>query len=206
MIRKSYLAAAVALAVPAIAQVAMPGSALPGSADAARVAAGNYKVDTNHTQVVWTVNHMGLTPLSGTIGASGGTLALDTANPAKSKVEVTFGIGAVSTPVAHFTEHLQAPEILDAAKFPIAKFVSTSVVPNGAEATITGDFTFHGVTKPVTLKAKFFGAGANPNSKKDNIGFTATATIKRSDFGVMYAPTVGDEVNLDIRAGFEKIA
>ena len=206
MNRKSVLfaCAAVALAVPAIAQVAMPGSALPGAPEAARVVAGSYKVDGNHTQVVWTLNHMGITPLSGDFAASGGSLELDPANPGAAKVTVNFTLASMTTLVPAFTTHLLSADILDAAKYPTASFVSTGVRARGNTAKITGNLTLKGVTKPVTLDAKFYGAGVNPRSQKLDIGFTATGRIKRSDYGITYAPTVGDEINLEIHAAFEK--
>ena len=208
MVRKSVLltCAAAALAVPAIAQVVMPGSALPGSPDATKVIAGSYKVDTNHTQVVWTLNHMGITPLSGDFAASGSSLDLDPAHPEAARVSVDFTLTTMTTLVPAFTTHLLSADILDAAKFPTANFTSTGVAVNGTSAKITGNLTLHGVTKPVTLDAKFYGAGDNPRSKKLNIGFAATTTIKRSDFGIMYGPTVADEVNLQIHAAFDKAA
>ena len=213
MIRKSVLlaCAAAALAVPAIAQVAMPGapmpgSALPGAPNAARVTPGNYKVDTNHTQVVWTLNHMGFTPLSGDFAASGGSLTLDPANPAAARVSVDFTMANTTTHMAAFTTHLLSADILDAAKYPTANFTSTAVTVSGTSAKITGNLTLHGVTKPVVLDAKFYGAGDNARSKKLNIGFSAKTTIKRSDFGINYGPTVGNNVDLQIHAAFEKLA
>lgn len=77
----------------------------------------------------------------------------------------------------------------------------------GQAATITGNLTLNGVTRPVTLEAKFYGAGKMPAAMggQENIGFTATATIKRSDFGVMMGiPLVSDEVKLNIAAAFLK--
>lgn len=206
MNRKSLVltCAAVALAVPAIAQVAAPNS--PGAPDASRVTAGTYKVDPNHTQVVWTLDHLGITPLSGDFAASGGSLEIDPANPSAAKVSVSFDIGAMTTLVPGFTKHLQSADLLDAAAHPTASFTSTSVAATGTTAKITGNLTLKGVTRPVVLDAKFYGAGANPMSKKLNVGFTATTTIKRSEFGITYAPIVGDEVELQINAAFEKQA
>jgi polyisoprenoid-binding protein YceI len=61
------------------------------------------------------------------------------------------------------------------------------------------------VTKPVVLDAAFSGAGVGPMNKKDTIGFHATTTIKRSDFGVKYGvPMVPDDVPLEISVAFEK--
>lgn len=191
-------AAALAVAIPAIAQ-------MPGAPQAERIAAGSYTVDPNHTQVVWSVNHLGFTPLYGAFGASGGTLELDPANPSAAKVTVTFNIADVSTTSAGFTKHLLSSDFFDAAKHPTATFTSTAVQVDGTSAKITGDLTIKGITKPVTLDAKLFGAGANPMNKMQTVGFTAETTVKRSDFGVgMAAPVVSDETELKIVGAFER--
>lgn len=194
-------AAALTFAIPALAQPSLPGAPV-----AARVAAGSYKVDANHTQVVWTVNHLGISPLSGAFGASGGTLELDPAKPAAAKVTVTFSVADMSTTVAGFTRHLSGADFFDVAKHPVATFTSTSVQPSGDSAKVAGNLTIKGVTKPVTLDAKLFGAGESPMSKKLQVGFSATTRIKRSDFGLGYAlPMVPDEVDLRIAAAFERV-
>lgn len=190
------LIAAFAGSLPAIAQQ-------PGTAAVSRVVAGDYTVDTGHTQAVWTVNHLGIAPLSGAFGASGGTLTINPAKPSAAKVTVTFIIANIATTTSAFTKHLLSPDIFDAEKFPTATFTSTSVQVSGSAAKITGNLTLHGVTKPVTLNAKFFGAGANPITKKLNIGFTAATNIKRSDFGLgFFTPGVSDQVDLQIHATF----
>lgn len=192
------LAGTVAAALPAIAQ-------MPGAPQVERVAAGTYAVDPNHTQVIWSVNHLGFTPLYGAFGASGGTLEIDPAKPSAAKVNVTFNIADVSTTSAGFTKHLLSGDFFDAAKHPTATFTSTSVQVDGDGAKITGDLTIKGITKPVTLDAKLYGAGTNPMTKKQTVGFSATTTIKRSDFGVGYAaPVVSDETELKIAAAFER--
>lgn len=201
--------------IPAAALIAIAGgstlvaqmpTAAPGAKDPAKVTGGSYKVDGGHTQVVFAWDHMGFTNNAGTIAEPTGTLTLDKANPANSKVEVTFQIANLRTGVAKLDEHLMKPDFFDAAKFPTATFVSTSVKPEGATgAEITGNLTLHGVTKPVTLDAEFYGAGVQPMSKKENIGFVATGTIKRSEFGMGYGvPVVGDAIELKVIAGFEK--
>ena len=197
--RSLFIAAAVALAAPAFAQ--MPAL---GTADVSRVAAGTYKVDGGHTQVLFTVNHLGISEYTGQFTKPTGTLVLDPANPAKDKVEIVFPIAQVSTTVGALDEHLKKPEFFDAAKFPEGRFVSTKVTVSGKTATIAGDLTLKGVTKPVVLAARFVGVGANPMTKKANVGFAATTTVKRSDFGISYGvPLVSDEVKLTINAAFE---
>lgn len=192
-------AAALIVALPAVAQ-------MPGAPDTSRVVAGAYKVDPNHTQVVWTLSHMGVSALSGAFGASGGTLQIDPANLAAAKVNVTFNVADMSTTASAFTKHLSSPDFFDVAKFPTATFVSTAVRATGGGATITGNLTIKGVTKPVTLDAKFYGAGTSPMSKKLNVGFSATTSIKRSDFGLgAYAPAVANDVSLQIHGAFERV-
>lgn len=194
------LAAALATAIPAVAQIAQ----LPGAPDPTRIVAGTYKVDTNHTQVVWTVNHLGLSLLTGALGASGGTLDIDPAKLEATKVSVTFNVVDMSTTAPAFTKHLLNTDLLDAAKFPTATFTSTAVKVNGDSAKITGNLTLKGITKPVTLDAKFFGAGLARSTKKLNVGFSATATIDRSEFGLGFGgPAVSNEVDLRIAGAFE---
>jgi polyisoprenoid-binding protein YceI len=183
-------------AVPLAAQ-------MPGAPQASRVTAGTYQVDPNHTQVTWSVNHMGFSMLQGQIGASGGSITVDPARPQATKLEVTFDVAKLTAPSERFTAHLKSPDFFDAANNPTATFTSTAVRVQGSRATITGNLTIKGVTKPVTLQAEFIGAGPNPQSKKTNFGFRATGQVNRSDFGLgMAVPVVSDRVDLVINAAF----
>jgi polyisoprenoid-binding protein YceI len=106
----------------------------------------------------------------------------------------------VNTGSAQFNEHIQGEGFLDTAKFPTATFKSTTVkFVRGNPATVEGNLTIKGVTKPVTLTVNSFQHMMHPMLKKDAIGATATTTIKRSDFNAgKYAPLVGDEVTITI--------
>lgn len=195
---------ALALSLSASVAVAQPAAAAAASS-ASAVQAGTYKVDPNHTQVVWSVNHMGFSRLYGMVGQFTGTLQIDPARPAASTVEIDIPMSGMTVTSPGFANHLKTPDLFDTAKFPTGKFVSKSVAVNGQSATITGDLTMHGVTKPVVLQATFFGAGANPQSKKPTVGFSAKTQLKRSDFGLGFAvPVVSDEVDLEITAAFEQ--
>ncbi|MBB6124805.1 YceI family protein [Sphingobium subterraneum] len=186
-----------------VAQAGAP--ATPGAADPARVTGGTYAVDPGHTQVLFAYNHMGITNNVGVIAMPTGSLTLDPKKPADAKVSISFPVANIRTGIAKLDEHLMSAQFFDAAKFPNATFESTSVKIDGTDADITGNLTIHGVTKPVTLDASFVGAGTNPMSKKEMIGFSATAAIKRSDFGLgMAVPMVGDAVELKIVAEFDK--
>ena len=206
MVRNAFILLA-ALAVPATAQAPQMPKEAPGAPDAKRVTAGTYKVDSGHTQVLFEINHLGFSEYSGMFVEPTGTLMLDPANPGAAKVDIAFPIAKVRSTVAALDEHLKKPDFFDAAQFPEGRFTSTKVVATGNTATIAGNLTLHGVTKPVTLNARFVGAGtmAMGGPAKLNIGFQATTTIKRSDFGMsMGIPLVGDQVKLTINAAFAK--
>ena len=185
----------------------------PGAKNPAAITGGTYTVDPHHTLVEWSVDHLGFTPYFGIFGDVAGTLTLDPKNPKAAKVDVTIPVAKVTTASAGLTQHLlKAPE---AGKKPDffgpapadARFVSTAVTVSGQTAKITGNLTLNGVTKPVTLDASFYGAGKAPAMMggKENVGFTATGTIKRSEFGIGFiVPLVSDEVKLKIVAAFQK--
>lgn len=202
--RRFLLALPLVMAAPLLAEETAAPS-LPGVADAARVAAGSYEVDSRHTQVNWQVNHFGFNDYFGLLGDVTGTLSIDPANLGAAKVDVTIPIASVATSSAGLTKHLQTPDFFDVAKFTTARFVSTSVAVDGQRAMILGDLTMLGVTKPVELETRFEGAGANPMNKIATVGFHASTTIKRSEWGMTkYVPMVGDEVKLRISIAFEK--
>jgi polyisoprenoid-binding protein YceI len=203
---------ALLIAAPLIAQ-GLPQT-LPGALDVSRVTAGNYTVESTHAQIQWTVNHFGFNDYFGIFGSPTGTLTLDPAKPNDAKVSIDIPIKELATSSVRLTEHMLRPgkdgkpaDFFDVAAHPSAKFVSTSVTATGTEAKIVGNLTFNGATKPVTLNAKFTGAGNNPFNKKATIGFQASTTINRSDWGMTYAiPLVTDAVRLKISVAFEKAA
>jgi polyisoprenoid-binding protein YceI len=195
------LAAVLALAAtPLLAQQAPKGP--PGVPDPSRVVAGTYKVDTGHTQVLFTYLHLGFTEYTGQFTQPTGSLVLDPKNPANDKVEISFPIAKVATTVPGLNEHFQTPQIFDSAKYPDAKFSSTSVTVHGTTATIVGNLTIKDVTKPITLEARFIGAGASMGGTP-YVGFAATGTLNRSDYHLGFlVPMVADKVDLTINAGF----
>lgn len=177
----------------------------PGQPDVSRVTGGTYDVDANHTQVLWSVDHLGFTPLNGMFGRMSGTLTLDPKAPNAAKLDITIPMEGLVVTSPRFAEHLASAEFFDSAKFPTATFTSTRVAASGNQATIEGELTLHGVTRPVTLEARFIGAGYNPQHKAENVGFTASARVLRSDFGLGEAvPMVSDEVTLTIIGAFKK--
>ncbi|MFT8674594.1 MAG: YceI family protein [Acetobacter sp.] len=199
MLTRTLLLTAAVLAAP-LAASAQTGTSF------SQVQSGTYAVEPGHTQIGFSVLHFGFTNYSGVFSNVSGTLTLDTKTPSASRLSVTIPVSSVQTTSDKLTDELKGDQWFDAAKFPNATFVSTSVKSIGkADAVVTGNLTLHGVTKPETLKVHFIGAGENPMDKKYTTGFEATTTIKRSDFGVkMYVPYVSDDVQLTIAGAFEK--
>jgi polyisoprenoid-binding protein YceI len=204
--RTSLILALALLATTATAQV-------PGSRNPAAVSGGTYSADPEHTLVTWTLDHLGFTPYTGIFGGVTGSLTIDPKQPGMAKVDVTIPVAKVTTASAGLTQHLLRPG-KDGGKPDFfgpdpahARFVSNRVAISGQAAKLTGDFTFNGVTRPVTLDVTFYGAGKLPAQMggKENIGFRATGTIKRSAFNLGFGtPMVGDDVKLDIAAAFQK--
>ena len=187
-------------------------NAQPGTADVSLVTAGTYTADPAHTLVGWRVNHFGFSDYFGLFGDVTGTLKLDPVNVEASSLEVRIPVAKVTTASADLTAHLLragkdggAPDFFGPAPAD-AVFKSTQIRPNGtSEALIFGNLTLNGVTKPVSVMARFTGAGENPATKKQTVGFKGWARIKRSDFNINFAiPMVTDTVDLDITAAFEK--
>lgn len=209
--KKLLLALSVSLAVAACskpaenAEATAPAAETPATVEAPAAAAiqavsGTYTLDPTHTDVLVQWSHFGFSQPSAQFGISEGTLVYDAEDVGKSSVEVSIPVSAVNSFVAQLDEHLKGADFFDAASFPVATFKSTSVAAAGPNTlSVTGDLTVKGQTRPVTLDVTLNGAGEHPMLKKQAIGFSATGSIKRSDFGVgAYAPNVSDEVQLRI--------
>ncbi|USI72075.1 YceI family protein [Sphingomonas morindae] len=189
-----------------IAGAATAQAPIPGSPDTKAVTAGTYKVEPGHTQIVFAVDHMGFSIFRGVFSGASGSLTLDPADIAKTALSVTVPTASVKTTSAKLDEELVSSDWLDAQRYPQASFVSTKINPGpNNTARVEGTLTLHGVTKPATMMVHFHGAGTNPMSKAQTIGFDGRLGFNRSDFGVAkYVPVVSDHVELTIAGAFEK--
>lgn len=162
-------------------------------------AADTYTSDPSHTFVSFEYSHMGYSKQRSRFDKVNATVTLDPAAKTGS-VDVTIDTKSVNTGWDKFNQHLQSAELFDVAKFPEATFKSSKVVFKGKDLSeVIGDLTIKGITKPVTLKVTNFACKPHPMKKVDTCGANATATIKRSDFGLgLYAPAVSDETTLSI--------
>ena len=166
---------------------------------AVHAAETTYAVDANHTHATFAFQHLGFSTFHGKIPARNGTIVLDRA--AKTgRVEVEFDPGAVATGVPKFEEHLRSADFFDVAKHPAATFKSSRLTfDNDVPRQVEGELTIKGITRPVTLEVRSFHCGDHPMAKVPACGANATASIKRSDYGMTYAlPAVPDEITLEI--------
>ncbi|MCC6918607.1 MAG: polyisoprenoid-binding protein [Alphaproteobacteria bacterium] len=185
---------------------------LAAPAAAQDVPAGAYKLDKHHASLTFTVNHLGFSNYTAQFTSFDVALELDPKNPAAAKLTATIDPKSLDLPAPPegFKDELLGPNWLDAAKYPEMTFTSTKVEVTGEKtATVTGDFTLHGVTKPVTLEVTFNGGypGMPEMDPQARVGFSAKGVLKRSEFGVAYgvpAPGttmgVSDEVQIAIEA------
>lgn len=166
-----------------------------GTAHAAPV---QYKLDPNHTIVLAQWSHFGFSHPVANFGQVDGTLVYDADDVPASSVQVTLPLAGLQAFVPDFNEHLLSADFFDAEKHPNATFRSTKVEALGeGRFKITGELTIKGITRPVVLDAKLNKVGERQG--RPAIGFDATATLKRSEFGLgLYVPNVSDEVKLTI--------
>ena len=176
--------------------------AFSGVAQAAPV---KYEFDKAHSSITFKVSHLGFSHSLGRFMDWDGHIMFDQQNPAGSSVEVKIKSPSIFMGTEAWDKHLKNADFLNVEKFPTIDFKSTKIEVTGDKtADIHGDLTILGVTKPAVLKTVMNGAGKHPMSGKDTAGFTATTTIKRSEFGMNYGlPNVGDDVavTIEVEAG-----
>ncbi|HAT6324889.1 TPA: hypothetical protein JBD08_10925 [Legionella pneumophila subsp. pneumophila] len=158
-------------------------------------------LDNQHTYVLWKVKHLGFSTQAGKWYASG-QLVLDKDNPQQSKVNVTIKVDDIVTGIPELDKHLKGKLFFDTKQFPTATFVSNRVEVMGEnKAKVYGMLTLHGVTKPIILNVILNKAGINLLNDRETAGFSATTSLKRSDYGIKaLIPEVGDDVEIEIEA------
>ena len=187
--------AAVALVAPVLAQApAAPAPAGPNT----------WTVDTGHSAAGFSVKHLLVSTVRGTLGPIKGTIDYDGTSLASLKADITIDVTAINTGNQNRDNDLKSANFFDVAQFPTATFKSKRAVADGAgKFKLTGDLTMHGVTKEVTLTVE--GPSA-PLKQGQNlrVGASATGTINRRDWGLQYSrmveatPMVSDEVQITI--------
>lgn len=189
--------AAVAPAEPDKPPIAVPVAAVPQTS--------KWALDPENSSAEFTCRHV-LSKVRGMFAQPAGTVVLDEATPAHSKIHATLNVNSITTGVEERDAHLKGPDFFDAAKYPVITFVSTAVSRSSATSySVAGDLTIHGVTKPVTLAV----TASPPFNHAGGIrrGIEATTSVNRKDFGLRWefpgegaGVVVGDHIQITINA------
>ena len=164
---------------------------------------GRWAIDPAHTDVGFTVRHLGLAKVRGRFGDVAGFVeiadGLDT-----TRVEADVALSSVATGNADRDAHLQSSDFFNADSNPTMRFVSTSISGRDEDYTLSGDLTINGITKPVELEVEFFGTSTMPMDQSTRAGFSATGALSRKDFGIEFnVPLGGDKVMISDKVTLE---
>lgn len=174
-------------------------AALPLAALASDTAE-TYVLDSSHSQIVFTYDHLGYSTTYGMFSGFEGDIAWDKTAPQNSQVSVSFPVRSMFTGWEARFDHFMTADFFGADADEMVTFTSTGIEVTGeTTAVITGDLTLNGVTKSVALDASLNQAGDHPMEGKPWAGFDATTTLLRSDYKLgAFAPFVSDEVEVMI--------
>ena len=177
----------------------------PSTQDPLKVPAGTYELDKRHASLTVKVVHMGFSHYTMRFDGLDGGFTYDPANWQATKATFTVDPKSVDTNDPSFNKQIAG--YFEADKYPTISFASTGVEGQDGKGTMTGDLTFHGVTKPVTLDVTFAGAGHGVAPLGTRLGFSGSTRIKRSDFGVtnfVLNQFTDDDVDVIFEVEFEK--
>lgn len=175
-------------------------AALMSATASMALAADKYTLDSSHSQVVFSYNHLGFSTTYGMFSGFEGEIMFDQESPANSTVSVSMPAKSMFTGWEQRDAHFMSDDFFGATDEDVITFTSTAIELTGeTTAKITGDLTLNDVTKSVVLDAKLNQTGDHPMAGKAWAGFDATTTLMRSDFDLgKFAPNVGDEVTVMI--------
>ncbi len=165
----------------------------------------NYAIDGAHSAATFKVKHL-MSKATGSFKDFSGTFTFDEKNPKSLKGSFSIKADSIFTNEAKRDEHLKGADFFDVQKFPTLTFDTKEMKAAGkGKFKLSGDFTMHGVTKPVTFDVEYLGAGKDPWGN-EKVGFSASAKINRKDFGMIWNKAldtggfvVGDEVEIDVQ-------
>ncbi len=199
------LPASLATAAQLGAQQAPPASttSAPAAAPAPPTDPNAWRIDVGHSELSFTIRHF-VSRVRGSFGQWNGTIIVDTTSMGRGAVDVTIQAASIDTQNENRDRDLRSANFFEVEKYPTITFRSTKVEGTANDLTVTGDLTIRGVTKPVVLKGKYLGHTVD-NRGGQRIGFEATTTINRLDYGVSWnrvaeggGAMLGDEVKIDI--------
>lgn len=164
--------------------------------------ANAYVLNKDRSKILFSIGHFYVSSTDGQFTAFDGKLNFEAEAPEHGTATIHISPASISTGIAARDDHLRTADFFDTARFPLATFESTSLDRvTGKTGKLIGTLSLHGVTKPVTLNVTLL----TPDLNADQLNFSASATLKRSDYGMNnYLGVIGDEVTLTIQAEFDR--
>ena len=187
-------------------KIALSAAVLTFSVGSALAAPVTYEVDPGHTYPSFEADHMGgLSVWRGKLDKSSGTIVLDK-DKSTGTVDITIDTSSVDFGHEKLNEHAKSKDLFDVANFPTATYKGTlAKFVNGSPTEVDGQFTLHGVTKPLTLKIDQFLCKPNPMTKKEVCGADAKATFNRKDYGMAFGEAYGFKMDVKLAIQVEAV-
>ena len=187
-------------------KIAVSAAVLTVFAGSALATPTTYQVDPGHTYPSFAADHMGgLSVWRGKFEKSAGTIVLDK-EKGTGTVDITVDTTSIDFGHEKLNEHAKGPDMFDVSKFPTATYKGTLVnFKNGAPTQVKGEFTLHGVTKPLTLTINQFLCKPNPMTKKEVCGADASATFNRKDYGLAFGDAYGFKMDVQLAIQVEAV-
>jgi polyisoprenoid-binding protein YceI len=187
-------------------KIALSAAVLTLIAGSALAAPVTYEVDPAHTYPSFSADHMGgLSVWRGKFDKSSGTIVLDK-DKSSGTVDITVDTSSIDFGHEKLNEHVKGPDMFDVTKYPTATFKGKLAnFKNGAPTEVQGEFTLHGVTKPLTLKINQFLCKPHPMTKKEVCGADASATFNRKDYGLGYGDAYGFKMDVQLAIQVEAV-
>ena len=167
---------------------ALAGIALTTAVAAGPATADDYVIDTDgaHASIQFRISHLGYSWLKGRFNDFSGEFSYDPANPGASEIAVDIDPASIDSNHAERDKHLRSADFLDVEQYPEASFVSTDYIPNGdGTATLEGELTLHGVTRPISIDVEKIGEGEDPWGGY-RVGFSGETEFALADYGIDY--------------------
>lgn len=174
--------------------------------DLAELPAGDYRLDPNHTTLLFKVTHFGISTFVGRFNEVDATLIFDSAHPENSELHGSVKMDSLDINAEDFAETLRGCSWLCAKKYPEARFITKEkAVVSGNELVFSGNMIFRGITAPIKIYVTVNGGADSMLTGRYSIGFDAHFTFLRSDFGMgNFAPAVSDKVTVEVYTEFQK--
>ncbi len=163
---------------------------------------GSYGIDTTHSQLGFSITHLGISIIRGTFDKYDGSLTVG-GSLADTTVSIDAEMASINSGNSMRDGHMHGEDFFDVANHPTMSFRSTAIEESDSGYAMTGDLTIRGITQSITLAAEYNGSGVFPMDQSTHFGFAARGTISRSAFGVSYGvPMVSDDVKLILDVQF----